>query len=169
MPSRPISALLKGSDRRSIGRSSEVVKLVLRAPRRFAEFIDCLWNEDPILRMRAADAAEKLSAVKPELLEPYKAELLGLLAEAQQIELRWHLAQMVSRLPLTGPERARAAEALQLYLKDRSSIVRTFALQALADLSRNDDGLQPRVREILQESAVAGTATMKARARKLLK
>jgi hypothetical protein len=58
---------------------------------------------------------------------------------------------------------------LQLYLEDQSSIVRTFALQALTDLSRGEAGLRLRVREILEESVATGTAAMKARARKLLK
>lgn len=143
--------------------------LVSRAPRRFAELIECLWSDDPIVRMRAADAAEKASAAQPELLTPYKTELLGLLAEAEQIELRWHLAQMASRLPLNVTERRRAAETLQLYLEDRSSIVRTLALQALSDISRTDSELRPKVREILEQSMIRGTAAMKARARKLLK
>jgi hypothetical protein len=169
MPSQAISVLLSGGDRRSIGRSTDVVKLVLRAPRRFAELIECLWSDDSIVRIRAADAAEKVSAYQPELLKPYKTELLGLLVEAEQIELRWHLAQMIPRLPLTQSERRRAAQTLQLYLEDRSSIVRTFALQALADISRNDAELRLRVREILEHSVRRGTAAMKARARKLLK
>jgi hypothetical protein len=169
MPSQAISVLLSGGDRRSIGRSTDVVKLVLRAPRRFAELIECLWSDDSIVRIRAADAAEKVSAYQPALLKPYKTELLGLLVEAEQIELRWHLAQMIPRLPLTQRERRRAAQTLQLYLEDRSSIVRTFALQALADISRNDAELRLRVREILEHSVRRGTAAMKARARKLLK
>src|SRR5215472_1778179 len=169
MPSQTISILLGGGDRRSIGRSNEVVKLVLRTPRRFAELIQCLWSDDPILRMRAADAAEKVSGHKPELLKPYKAELLGLLAETEQIELRWHLAQMIPRLALTQSENQRVIETLQIYLKDQSSIVRTFALQALADLSRSDAGLRSRARGILEESMATGSAAMKARARKLLK
>lgn len=119
--------------------------------------------------MKAADAAEKVSAVQPELLKPYKTELLGLLAETEQIELRWHLAQMIPRLPLTRDQRRRAAATLQLYLEDRSSIVRTFALQALADLSRSDAELRPIVREILEKTMASGTAAMKARARKLQK
>ena len=169
MSSQPISVLLEGGDRRSIGRSNHVVKLVLHAPRRFAELIQCLWSDDPIVRARAADAAEKVSAVQPELLKPYKTELLGLLAEAQQIELRWHLAQMIPRLQLTKEEILRAAQTLQLYLEDRSSIVRTFALQAFADLSRSDAELRPLVKEISEQSIVRGTAAMKARARNLLK
>lgn len=171
MSSQAISGLLKGGDRRSIGRSNQVVELVLRAPRRFDELIKCLWSDDPIVRMRAADAAEKVSTIRPELLKPYKTELLGLLAEAEQIELRWHLAQMIPRLPLTQGEGRRAADTLQLYLEDRSSIVRTFALQALADISQNgnDGGLRLAVRDILEQTVVRGTAAMKARARKLLK
>jgi len=119
--------------------------------------------------MRAADAAEKVSGRNPELLKSYKTELLGLLAEAEQSELRWHLAQMIPRLSLTKPESERAAQTLQLYLEDRSSIVRTFALQALSDLSKSDAGLRPRVRELLEQSTVRGTAALKARARKILK
>jgi len=169
VPSQPIAVLLKGRDRRSVGRSNLVVKLVLRAPRRFAELIGCLWSDDEVVRMRAADAAEKISANQPEVLKPYKAELLGLLAETDQIELRWHLAQMIPRLLLTRSESGRAARTLQVYLGDRSSIVRTFALQALADIARSDDEFRPRLREILEESVARGTAAMKARARKLLK
>ena len=169
MHRQAIAAMLKGGDRRSIGRSNEVKKLVLRQPGRLAELLKCLWNEDPVVRMRAADAAEKITVSRPELLKSCKQELLGLLDEAEQIELRWHLALMVPRLSLSGPERARAAKALQRYLEDRSSIVKTFALQGLADLAKQDACLREPVRRTLEESFRAGTAAMKARARKLLK
>ncbi len=161
--------MLKGGDRRSIGRSNEVTKLVLRQPGRFAELVECLWSEDPIVRMRAADAAEKVSAMKTDLLKPYKRELLGLLAEADQIELRWHLATMVPRLSLTGAERQRAAAALLRYLEDRSSIVKTFALQGLVDLARKEPNLLVPATQALEQSLLSGTAAMRARARKLLK
>ena len=161
--------MLEGTDRRSIGRADEVARLVLKEPRRFRELIQCLWDENPIVRMRAADAAEKVSAKKPRLLDRYKADLLGLLVEADQIELRWHLALMIPRLRLTTAERQRAAAALQSYLEDRSSIVKTLALQGLAELARNDDALQGKVKQLLEEAVQSGTSAMRARARKLLK
>jgi hypothetical protein len=169
MRRQAIAAMLKGGDRRSIGKSNQIAQLVLSEPQRFAELFECLWDEDPIVRMRAADAAEKVTVTRPELLNPHKQELLGLLDEAQQIELRWHLALMVPRLSLSGPERARAATALQRYLEDRSSIVKTFAMQGLADLARQDSNLRGPARRVLEESLRSGTAAMKARARKLLK
>jgi hypothetical protein len=164
-----IAGILKGGDRRSIGKANQVAKLVLAEPKRFAELVKCLWDEDPIVRMRAADAAEKITVTQPELLNPHKQELLGLLAEAEQIELRWHLALMVPRLALTSPETQRAAVSLQRYLEDRSSIVKTFALQGLADLARQDGSLRELTKEAIEESLRTGTAAMKARARKLIK
>jgi hypothetical protein len=96
--------------------------------------------------MRTADAVEKVTRKKPELLTPYKKELLGLMAEAKDAELRWHLAAIVPRLPLNSKERQRVASALELYLADRSSIVKTFALQGLADLVPSEPamGAAPR-------------------------
>src|SRR5947209_15301857 len=162
MRSHAIAAMLKGGDRRSIGRSNEVKKLVLRQPGRLAELFKCLWNEDPVVRMRAADAAEKITVSRPELLKSCKQELLGLLDEAEQIELRWHLALMVPRLSLSGPERARAAKALQRYLEDRSSIVKTFVLQGLADLAKQDASLRDTGRRTRNECLRAGAAGMEA-------
>lgn len=169
MPRQAIAAMLKGGDRRSIGNADQIAKLVLSEPKRFSELVECLWDEDPIVRMRAADAAEKVTVTRPELLKPHKQELLGVLAEAEQIELRWHLALMVPRLALTSPERQRVAASLQRYLEDRSSIVKTFALQGLADLARQDPGLRELAKHAIEESFQTGTAAMKARARKLRK
>jgi hypothetical protein len=101
-------------------------------------------------------------------LRAYRKELLGLMAESTEAEVRWHLAVMVPRLSLDVRERELAVSLLHEYLKDRSSIVRTFALQGLADLALQDASLQPRVVELLRVATRDGTAAMKARSRKLL-
>jgi hypothetical protein len=161
-------AQLEGGDRRSIGRSDEIAELVLKKPRMFAALFKGLWSEDPLVRMRAADAVEKVTRTKRELLQPYKKELLGLLVEESQQEVRWHLAAMVPRLALTAKERQIAADSLRTYLEDRSSIVRTFVLQGLVDLAEDDANMRPAVIELLRESTRNGSAAMKARSRKLL-
>lgn len=206
--SQSLLALLAGGDRRSIGRADQVATTVLRSPRLFPRLIQGLWSADSLVRMRAADAVEKISREKPELLRRYKKELLGLMQEAgmkqqrmfgakaglragarasgarrskavktsqavssdatEEKEVRWHLALIAARLPLNASEREVAVAALKNYLEDRSSIVRTFALQALADFAANDEGLRVEVIELLQHAVRAGTAAMKARSRKLL-
>jgi hypothetical protein len=163
-----IVSLLEGGDHRSIGRSDKVAAMAAKNPGLFPKLIACLWSRNPIVRMRAADAAEKVTRKNPELLSPYRKELLGLLFEAKEQEVRWHLAVMVPRLPLSSEERQYAISALHRYMEDRSSIVRTFALQGLADLAKNDPSIRTSVIEVLREAMRNGTPAMKARSRKLL-
>lgn len=169
----PLSAMLAGGDRRSIGHSNQVVARVLEKPESFPELIECLWSDDPVVRMRAADAAEKVSLKRPDLLKPFKAELLGLADETTQAEVRWHLALMIPRLPLTRADRERAIARLRDFLNDRSSIVKTFALQGLVELSQGESNrraeMQAEIMDLLQQFCSKGTPAMKARSRKLLK
>jgi len=161
-------SLLEGGDRRSIGRADQVAAIVAKDPERFPELIAGLWSTDPFVRMRAADAAEKVTRRHPELLKPYKKELLGLMNEAREQELRWHLAVMIPRLPLNARERQTTISSLNSYLEDRSSIVKTFALQGLADLAQDEPGIRPEVMKTLRAATRNGTPAMKARSRKLL-
>jgi hypothetical protein len=160
--------MLVGGDRRSIGRSDEVSLLVLQKPNQFGRLIECLWDRDPLVAMRAADAAEKASREKPKLLPRHKLELLGLLSETSQKELRWHLAVMIPRLQLTVAERRRGVEDLLRYLQDSSSIVKTFALQGLFDLTTQGPELYAMVVDLLRTHSRTGTPAMRARSRKLL-
>ena len=161
--------MLEGGDRRSIGKSNQVAARILRQPSRLAELIECLWSEDPVVRMRAADAAEKISVERPQYMEPFKAELLGLADETTQPELRWHLALMLPRQPLSTLERRRTIARLRDYLSDRSSIVKTFAIQGLAELARGEASLEAEMTNLLQNVCRTGTPAIKARSRKLLK
>jgi len=165
---RNILAMLEGGDRRTIGRADQVAAIVSKNPELFPTLITGLWSTDPVVRIRVADAAEKVTRKNPQLLRAHKKELLGLMIEAREQELRWHLAVMVPRLQLNEKERQLATSSLKTYLADPSSIVKTYALQGLADLTQHDPSIRPAVLEILRESAGNGTPAMKARSRKLL-
>jgi hypothetical protein len=170
MPVLPnLRQMLAAGDRRSVGRVAEVVDLLRSQPRRAAELIPLLWDEDPAIRMRAADALEKLSREQPLLLAPFLSELLGLMAETTQQELRWHLAQMAPRMSLTSQQRRRAMAILEDYLSDRSSIVKTCAMQGLWELSLLELSLRPAVIETIRQLTRSGTPAMRARGRNLLK
>jgi hypothetical protein len=168
MRRKNILTLLQGGDRRSIGRSDQVAAIVSSDLGLFPDLLEGFWSADPIVRMRAADATEKITRKHRELLHPYKKELLGLMTETQQQELRWHVAIMIPRLMLSATERRIAISSLNRYLEDRSSIVKTFALQGLADLAHGDPDIRPEVIETLREAARNGTPAMKTRSRKLL-
>jgi hypothetical protein len=159
---------LSGGDRRSIGRSEEVVADILAQPDRFGELFECILTPDPLVRMRAADAAEKLTAKRPDLLQPHKDSLLHQVAQIPQQEVRWHVAQMLPRLQLSMQERQEAVSVLERYLEDHSKIVVTFSMQALADLALQDASLRPQVRARIEQLSASGSPAIRSRGRKLL-
>lgn len=165
---RSIRALLTGGDRRSIGRVPRVLVMLERTPAAIGQLVRLMGDRDPVVAMRSADALEKATRSRPELLRPHRRSILGLLRRARQQEVRWHLAQIVPRLALTPAQRRAALQDFDLYLEDRSAIVRTFAMQALADLAGADPLLRRRVRLRIESLTAAGTPAMAARGRRLL-
>lgn len=159
---------LKGGDRRSIGRSDEVVAEVLDDTSLFDDLFSGMQHDDPLVRMRSADSVEKITALHPEFLEPYKTTIIEEVAPIDQQEVRWHVAQMVPRLELRGTEVNEVFDILLGYLDDDSKIVKTFSMQALADLSQQHADLIPQVTQILKEQTRTGSPAMKSRGRKLL-
>lgn len=163
-----LQRLLSGGDRRSIGAANQVVPMVLAEPALVAQVFAGFTSDDPVVRMRCADVAEKVTALQPELLQPYKRELLNEFALIEQKEVRWHIAIMLPRLALTRREEKKVLGILRSYCEDSSSIVKTMAMQAMADLCLKNPALQNAVVHQLNELMQTGTPAMLARGKKLL-
>jgi hypothetical protein len=167
------SMLQEGQGRISVGRAEEVAALVLAQPKTFPRLMECLWDKDPGVVNRAAHALERVTRDGQPgpiaELNSWKTSLLGLLSDAHENKLRWHLALILPRLTFNLRESARAAETLQSWLEDdSSSIVKTMSLQGLADLTRLDSSLLPTVLDLLRIHGRSGTPAMRARCRILL-
>ena len=168
--SKGLSPLLKkltGGDRRQIGRSNAVAAAVLKKPSLFADLFSGLTASDPLVRMRAADAAEKVTRQKPDLLTPHKAALLRVLENTEEQEVAWHVAVMAPRLTLNAKDRNRVRTALETYLDAPSRIQRVMALQGLADLALQDSSLIPGVIRLINKALESEGPSMRSRARKL--
>jgi len=161
-------SMLKGGDRRSIGRVNEVVRTVIKEPERFRELVDGLLTDDEVVRMRCADTIEKVAQARPDWLKPHTNFFLEEAAGHSQQEIRWHMAQIMPLLPLTPPQRAHAIQLLMGYLEDTSGIVRVNAMQALAEFSRHDAQLGKRIVPLIKTIMKNGTQAVRARGRRLL-
>ncbi len=162
-------ALLGDGDRRMVRGVAGVVRAVRTNMSLLGALVDGLTHPDPKVRMRCADALEKLTIDDAAPLQAHRATLLRLADTTTQQELRWHLCQILPRLRLTAAQRARAAALAVRWQADPSRIVRTFALQALADLASQDVTLRPIALAALRGAETTGTPAMRARARKILK
>jgi len=175
MPKPPTlrSELAEGRNPLALGRVCALTQRFLAHPEQASRLIEFLWDGDEGVASRAADVLERVTRGNPgtsqRVLAPSKEALLGLLPEAVPKKLRWNLALMLGRIPLTPAEARRAAAVLESWLNDASSIVKTAALQGLADLIRHDPALLPGILDILRIQGHSGTAAMRARSRILLK
>ncbi len=166
----PIRTMLAdGRDRRSLGRAGLVIALVAADTERFDELFACLGDSDPLVRVRAADAVEKVTRTRPELLARHKRWLLEALPDDSESQVRRHASQMLARLDLTTAEHVRAVAVLTRLLGDGSRFVQTAALDSLAKLATRDDALRPAVRALLTDRLQDGSSAVRARARALLK
>lgn len=165
----PLLQSLSGGDRRSVGESNRAALAVLDNPELITVLFQGVESPDPVLRMRCSDAIEKVTANRPELLVPFKKTILNRLSKVEQQEVRWHVAPMLARLPLTDAEETTVVDLLLGYTNARSSIVKTMAMQALADIALRSHRLLPEITRHIEELTVVGTPAMKARSKKLLK
>jgi len=162
-----LKALLRG-DRRSVAACEQAVEAVQMQPALLGVLFDGWHGTDPLLRMRCADAIEKSTTRHHDWLLPFKPMLLALLTHEPQKEVRWHVAQMLPRLPLSPDEEQSAWEHLLGYTNDPSSIVKTQAMQALAELALRNAQRLPQARLHIAELTATGTPAMQARGRHLL-
>lgn len=163
-----IQKLLKKGDLRTTGKSGEVVKLALSNPSIFKDIVNAILSDDPGIRMRASDAAKKITHIHSEWLYPYKKLFLDKISKINQQEVRWHTAQMLPRLQLTKIERKKVFALLLTYLEDNSRIVKTSAMQALADIAIQDNAYLDQVQRILSSLIKKGSPAMKTRGKRFL-
>ena len=164
-----IRQMLAPGGRLEVGRVREVVELIEGRPGKLSQLIECLWDDNPAVANRAADALERATRDRPAQGQRWKDALMGLIAEATEKKVRWNLALVIPRLKLTVPECRRVAAVLRSYLDDPSSVVKTAALHGMTDLTRQDPESLPDVLDLLRVAGRSGMPAMRARSRILLK
>ena len=134
-----------------------------------AAWLTALRGRDKIIAEKAARSLRVVAKKSPSELKAHGAELLKLATVEPDLRVRWNLIAAIGKLELKPAQRDAAVDWLFERLRDPSPFTRTFALQALFDLSGEDEALRRRWLPIARDFAENGTAAMRARARKLLK
>lgn len=162
--------MLSGGDLRSIGKSNDIAATI-RNQAEFDELFQYLFHHNRIVKMRAADALEKISAAQPRYLAGHKKELLQLLAAEEGIELQWHLAQLISQVHLTANETEIVWTKLSAWVlnREQSRIVRVNSLQSLFDISIQHPAFKNKLMAIINKLEKEQIPSIVARIKKLRK
>ncbi len=162
--------LLLGKDLRRLKNNSIVLSAV-HDQRSFDELFSLIFHHERPLVMRAADAVEKITRRQRNYLEPHKDQLLNVLKSADHKELKWHIAQLISRIDLDKKELEDVCHVLKYWAlnPNESRIVRVNSLQGLFDLCKDHPALKEDFREVLIRLEHELVPSIQARIRKFKK
>ena len=162
--------LLLGKDLRTIRRNNGVIDAV-HDQASFDELFALVFHRERTLVMRAVDAVEKITASNKEYLIPHKAQLFAILKSADHKELKWHIAQLITRIDLDNSEAEEVSHILGYWAmnKNESKIVRVNSLQGLFDLSKKFPAIRDAFENAIHAMETEPIPSIQARIRKLRK
>lgn len=133
--------LSKDGKKNSIAGVDDVILLVLNDKDRLEELYQVMFHEDAWVRMRAADAFEKVCRIRPDWITLFIDRIQSELADSQQASIRWHIAQIYEQVELNDTQKARAIEWLKNILSssDIDWIVSANCMSALAFFARRGE------------------------------
>ena len=136
--------MLHGGHPNSLGRTEEVVGVVLADRARLEELFATIADPDDVVRLRVGDALEKVCRERPDWFVAHIERLLGDFGKIEQPSVRWHVAQMLQHLrgDLSDDQARRATELLQRNLTSSTDwIVLNVTMDVLAGWARDDPPL----------------------------
>jgi hypothetical protein len=165
-----LTQLLLGTDLRKLKNHRQVIESV-HDQGNFDELFKLIFHYERALVVRAADAVEKITRKHPEYLEPHKNQLLNILKGADHKELKWHIAQLITRVSLSQEELTDVWHILTYWALNRNEnkIVRVNALQGLFDISRQHPHIGSDFENTIEQTSHELIPSIQARIRKLRK
>jgi len=160
--------LLLGDDLRSLGKSSEIISLI-NDQDSFDKLFTYLYDNDRATVMKTIDIIEKITLKHEKYLQKHKPEIINMSNNAEYIELKWHLAQIITRIKYTNNEIKIVWKILEKWILDRkeSKIVRVNSLQSLYEITKNNNEFQNDFINIVNTIREENIPSINARIKKL--
>lgn len=159
--------MLAGGHPNSLGRTVEVVDLVLADRDRLDELYGCYFSSDEVVRLRVSSAMKRVTAAHPDWTMDYMDRLQCEIAAIDQASTQWTLALLfdLTRALLSPQQRSRAVAIMRRNLAHHNDwIVLNNSMKVLGSWAEDDDDLRqwlkPHARRLAEDprKAVASTA-----------
>ena len=159
---------LSGGDLRSDGMSNEAADFVLTNPELFNELFEGLSVSDDVVRGRTADALEKISRTRPDMLVDHLPTLLKVAEEDHVPMVKMHLALIFGHLAMYEEQHRDLISMLLYLLEDGSVFTRSWAVVSLCILARVYPEKNSRILESIESIQRDSSIAMRTRARKAI-
>jgi hypothetical protein len=161
-------AMLRGGHPNSLGRTQEVVEIVLGDRTRLIDLINTYGSDDPVVRLRVSSALKRIEAAHPDWITPMLDRLIAEVGPLDQASAQWTLAQLFLRqtVKLTAGQRGSALGLMKRNLEGNGDwIVLNTTMETLTRWAKTDSDLSqwlaPRLRRLAADprKSVAGRAS----------
>ncbi len=145
--------MLTGGHPNSLGRTKEVVELVLSDPPRMTELFDCYRSRDEVVRLRVSNAMRRVQAERPELLLPFLDRLIEEIGLLDQPSAQWTLPKLFAGAEpdMTPDQVARAQALVRRNLSEHDDwIVLNNSIEYLTHRAKTDPSLRDWLRPHLE-------------------
>ena len=159
--------ILSGGHPNSLGRTIEVVDIVLSDRSQLERLYQCYFSQDEVVRLRTSNAMKRICQEQEQWLVPYLDRFLKEISQIKQASAQWTLAQLFARLDneFTENQWKLAKEVLKHNLEGYSDwIVLTTTMDTLGKWSVQDkllaQWLEPRLAALSSDKrkSVSGRA-----------
>ena len=161
--------LLANGKRNQTDDLEEYVAQAIENNRLVAEIVALSKHNKANIAARAIWIVRKLTETSPELLSKYKPILLNDLTQSPFWEVKAELCHIIPNLKLDYEEIKGAIAFFKNNLDDKSKIVKAWSLDALYEFSKIEPKITSEVERLLQMALKDEAASVRARARKILK
>lgn len=168
----PFEDMLTGGHPNSLGRTIEVVDIILADRAKLEELYQCYFSEDEVVRLRTSNAMKRVCHEHPDWLVPYINRLLDKISQIDQASTQWTLAQLFLELEdsLSVEQKEKAIAVLKTNLqKSNDWIVINQTLETLGKWAKTDDDLKSWLQSHLVRFAADPRKSIASRAGKLQK
>ncbi len=172
MTGERIEPILTGGHPNSLGRTVEVVGLVLKDKARLRELLDCYESKDEVVRLRVSNALKRVEAERHAWLLPHLDELIDNVGKLDQASAQWTLAQLFGRYAgdLSPDQRKRALALMKRNLEHHDDwIVLNHTLETLSAWARKDAALKTWLKPHVERLSCEPRKSIAGRAKKKMK
>ena len=147
--------MLTGGHPNSLGRTVEVVNVILKDKSKLEDLYQCYFSEDEIVRMRVSNAFKRVCKEKPRWVIEYADRFISEISKIDQPSAQWTFAQLMMLLDtkLSAVQRKKVIKILQKNLETSDDwIVLNFTMEALTKYARGDADIRtwllPRLKKL---------------------
>jgi hypothetical protein len=171
MATNTFETMLSGGHPNSLGRTFDVVDVVLKDQKKLEDLYQCYFSDDEVVRLRVSSAMKRVCREKPSWLVPYIDKLLDTVSEIDQASTQWTLAILFDwlRHEMSQTQQKKAVKILKRNLEQSGDwIVQNTTMQILANWSETDNNLKVWLIPKLEKFKKSSRKSVAGRANKLL-